>query len=383
MKILLDVFISNWILFTLMGVTLVLCLLSYWGLLGEKLKSFIKSYWLLVLAFVLIIFSIFAPYYFTKPAKIDRIDFTDTGAVGDTINGIMGPFIAIAAALLTFAAFIVQKQANDIQIKSISDQVIKDEIDSFENRVFKLIDAHRENVKDLALLLPDVKNGQQTIDLLCKNIEIIISFENWYEKEKGQQEYTDKEKRIFAFLLICHGKSLITNNMFSKDPFKKYANKPLVEYIYNKYDKISDIDTSNANIPMLIRRINGGETKLIDYHVGYINDLSRYFRQIFQIVKYIDSNERITQDQKYEYCKLLRTTLSNKEQELLFNNILSPYGIPWEKGDYIRKYKIFKNITSYTMIGYTPVDFLKETCSYDESSLKEALDFYDYIKTEE
>lgn len=171
--------------------------------------------------------------------------------------------------------------------------------------------------------------------------------------------------------------------MFSKDPFKKYANKPLVEYIYNKYDKISDIDTSNANIPMLIRRIKGGETKLIDYHVGYINDLSRYFRQIFQIVKYIDSNERITQDQKYEYCKLLRTTLSNKEQELLFNNILSPYGIPWEKGDYIRKYKIFKNITSYTMIGYTPVDFLKETCSYDESSLKEALDFYDYIKTEE
>ena len=38
--------------------------------------------------------------------------FSDTGEIGDTIGGITGPFIAIAAAGLTFIAFWVQYKAN-------------------------------------------------------------------------------------------------------------------------------------------------------------------------------------------------------------------------------------------------------------------------------
>ena len=45
-------------------------------------------------------------------AKHSWIDFSTTGEIGDTIGGIMGPFIAIAAAGLTFIAFWVQYKAN-------------------------------------------------------------------------------------------------------------------------------------------------------------------------------------------------------------------------------------------------------------------------------
>lgn len=79
----------------------------------------------------------------------------------------------------------------------------------------------------------------------------------------------------------------------------------------------------------------------------------------------------------------LRTTMSNKEQEFLFNNIISPYGIPWEKNEYVTKYNVFKNVTSYTMLSYTPVDYLKEKYSYSNEELKQALDIYDYIDLEE
>jgi uncharacterized protein YqgC (DUF456 family) len=44
-------------------------------------------------------------------AKHSWIDFSTTGEIGDTIGGIMGQFIAIAAAGLTFIAFWVQYKA--------------------------------------------------------------------------------------------------------------------------------------------------------------------------------------------------------------------------------------------------------------------------------
>lgn len=75
-----------------------------------------KSYkvWYLIAAAV-IIFGLFAPLIFTRNGIID---FTETGQIGDTIGGTMGPFIAIAGVIVTFLAFLMQKKANDI----ISDQ---------------------------------------------------------------------------------------------------------------------------------------------------------------------------------------------------------------------------------------------------------------------
>lgn len=62
-------------------------------------KGFWKSFsWFLFIAIVICCL----PWAFTRGWLFD---FSDTGEVGDTIGGIMGPFIAIAAAGLTFIAF--------------------------------------------------------------------------------------------------------------------------------------------------------------------------------------------------------------------------------------------------------------------------------------
>lgn len=48
--------------------------------------------------------------------------YKPTGGIGDTINGISAPFIAIAASILTFLAFWVQFRSNQEQKKQFAKQ---------------------------------------------------------------------------------------------------------------------------------------------------------------------------------------------------------------------------------------------------------------------
>ena len=71
---------------------------------------------LIILSILLIAFSFLAPIIFTKTATNPRYNFKDTGAIGDTIGGLMNPFIALAGVFITFLAFYMQFKANRIQI---------------------------------------------------------------------------------------------------------------------------------------------------------------------------------------------------------------------------------------------------------------------------
>lgn len=70
---------------------------------------------LLGVSVLIIVFSFFAPLIFTRIAKYSSLDFTDTGAIGDTLGGIMNPFIALVGVFLTFLAFYMQFKANQLQ----------------------------------------------------------------------------------------------------------------------------------------------------------------------------------------------------------------------------------------------------------------------------
>ena len=59
----------------------------------------------------------------------------NTGVIGDTIGGFMGPLIAIAAAVLTFMAFWVQYKANIQQRNDIA-------LERFENNFYEMLQLH-------------------------------------------------------------------------------------------------------------------------------------------------------------------------------------------------------------------------------------------------
>ena len=116
-------------------------------------ESYIGWY---VLTGVIILFALFAPFLFTRPGVID---FSETGQIGDTIAGTMGPFIAIAGVVVTFLAFLMQKKANDI----LSTQYELDKKDE-RQRVLDLYKTRIELMKsDVTMAKNDINNRIEKI----------------------------------------------------------------------------------------------------------------------------------------------------------------------------------------------------------------------------
>lgn len=104
--------------------------------------TFDRNFWLyLSIAIVLTIAIGFLPYLLTSTSYC-LVDFSDSGQVGDTIGGIMGPFIAIVASLLTFLAFWVQFKANQQQRYDIA-------VERFESNLFQKLQMQESIVNGL------------------------------------------------------------------------------------------------------------------------------------------------------------------------------------------------------------------------------------------
>ena len=115
-------------------------------------NTFTRDFWRYLIIFVIVIGIIcFFPYWFTKPGAID---FRGTGEIGDTIGGIMGPFVAIAASVLTFLAFWVQYKANEQQRKDIA-------LERFESNLFELIHIQQDITNNLTAKLTKDKGEEE------------------------------------------------------------------------------------------------------------------------------------------------------------------------------------------------------------------------------
>ena len=102
-----------------------------------------RLFWILVVATILICL---LPLLLTR---FSVVDFTNTGQIGDTIGGIMGPFVAIVASFLTFFAFLMQYQANEIQKKELKRQSKVHDQEQFEAKLYQMLDVYNKNVSRL------------------------------------------------------------------------------------------------------------------------------------------------------------------------------------------------------------------------------------------
>ncbi|CAA9194671.1 hypothetical protein FLA105534_00261 [Flavobacterium bizetiae] len=144
-----------------------------WKNIEQKEKGYLKTglYIILIIGFISVIF---LPWLLTRES-ISFVDYNKKRAIGDTINGIAGPFIALAGAILTFLAFYIQYKANleqrnqftktlKNQEKETKEQLIQynsnlerqieekkeqEKIwrtERFENQFYEMIRLHKENV---------------------------------------------------------------------------------------------------------------------------------------------------------------------------------------------------------------------------------------------
>jgi hypothetical protein len=238
-------------------------------------------------------FSAIAPIIFTLPSFSDFMDFSHTGDIGSTIDGITAPFIGIAGMLLTFVAFYIQYDANEKQktvIKeqneSIEKQNILSSTSAFENNLFEFIKLHQTIVSELKLSSIQYsginpREGQDGIKLMNTIIEKI------YIDIINNLDINKREATISAYLYFYYGDQLFSNNKLSN----KYPNY--------SFDNMGNILTNK-------------------FKYGYGSSLSRYFRNLYQIYKYIDNADYLdkTKNNRYFYSKIIRSILTTDEKNL-------------------------------------------------------------------
>lgn len=140
----------------------------------KKYPTFDGDFWLYLLIPVIpMVVICFLPSFLIKSGALD---FTCTGQIGDTIGGIMSPFVAMVAALLTFFAFWIQYKANIQQRHDIA-------LERFERNFFEMLNAHEQIICGLILekkgLNAQKEVGRDVFQMVYENAPLKINGRYW------------------------------------------------------------------------------------------------------------------------------------------------------------------------------------------------------------
>lgn len=334
-----------------------LSLKKLWISIDKDEKNYLLGGAIIISLFGLSIIFIL-PWLFTR-TSISIDDYNDLGGIGDTINGIAGPFIALLAAILTFLAFYVQYKANKLQREQFSIQInnekekINKEIEEhrilqqknqFESQFYEMLRLHKENIKEFKYNLYAAEKGIIPIDnILGRSVFKHYNFEIKYIYKILRDEFVENEKNhLFklAYDLFFNGIIYFENK--SKDNNLK-KNVEIINWFIKRYK-------DNRFITVKI-----GNHNLYDIIIlsGYSEFLGHYYRLLFQIVKFVVNKNFLSYEEKRNYLRILRAQLSNHEQVMLYYNWKADYGHKWEN-------KVNKFFTDYRMIHNINDDMLLE-----------------------
>src|SRR5689334_11243053 len=67
-----------------------------------------------IISFVMLAIIIVVPYVYVYILTTELPDYSNTGQIGDTVQGLAGPFISAFSAVLVYVAFKQQVEANKL-----------------------------------------------------------------------------------------------------------------------------------------------------------------------------------------------------------------------------------------------------------------------------
>lgn len=323
--------------------------------LGHKNTTF-WSFFFLSVSIVFIFIAFVAPLIYIGVPNYKSINYQETGVIGDTIGGLMNPFISISAAIITGLAFYVQFQANKQQKlifeKELEYEKNKRREDNYEkeqenrlrevdNKFYRLLALHKDNVNEIELHLDhksvssgSCAKGRRAFIPLANELEYLYlitrSVVRIHAPSMRNRNIFQIAYRIFFegyFNFKLEGASwLLSNFSLPRACYDEIVDA--IEEVRDAYHK------SNNGSFALIIGLSGQDFKF-DYKpfIGHSSRLAHYFRHLYMMVKYIAEKDvnLLTYGHKRDYLKLLRAQLSNDEQVMLFYNWLGGYGGRWEE----------------------------------------------------
>lgn len=310
------------------------------------------------LSFAFLLFAFFAPYTFLQPNVIPDVDFSEGGELGKTIGGLMAPFIAIAAALLTFIAFLVQYQAN-LRIQT------QFRIQQVSNNFFEMLRLHKENINEMNIVgydyieqklqpkpiqNPLVRNtsGRKVFVTMNKELEAAFFICKYYLANRPSTKIDEDNLANLSYEIFFYGINSDAINQRTIDDTSFKGLKEKFKEIRNKHANTF----SKSNVHSF-----GGGKKITLYFKykpfsGHESRLGHYFRHLYSTVSYVVEKEQeriISAEECREFLKLLRAQMSNDEQLMLYYNYRIGFGENWDKlgnrgNRYLTDYRMLHNI---------------------------------------
>lgn len=301
------------------------------------------------------------PALFTIKTNFFR-SFDDTGPIGDTINGIAGPFIALTAALLTYAAFYMQFKANKFQItqfkvqknqfdNQLRQQASTDAIARFENKYYELVRFHRANMEEMNI--GDKVFARKCFVKMYSEYKFCFDLCNYYNirfPEKDRMDEKELTKLAYQIFLFGIGENSEKQIKFGvKSDFQVFwlVEKALIS-IQEQY---LSLETTNIKHPFETSIVLNEEDRFSFEAFyfpfdGHISRLAHYYRHLFHSVKFVVKQDEslISYERKLEYLQMLRAQLSNHEQVMLYYNAVSDFGEAWFVNEFFTKYKMIHNL---------------------------------------
>lgn len=354
---------------------------------NENDKFFDNDFWKYISIFAVIIILIsFFPYWLTSDSIFER-GFSHTGEIGDTIGGIMGPFIAIIASFLTFIAFWAQYKSNKKQTEQFRLQANDMKIERFENKYYEMIKIHRDNVSEISINKGIVIKRKAFISMflelkcayyILKKLIDIREITNIKEEEDiiniayvafftGVGENSDKvAKELLKDYNINDIEKYFKKLKYYKNEYNKEISVPNTDL--NTADKFYSTTRKQNEITIEYNNEKLTFSKYLPFN-GHMSRLGHYYRHLFQTVKYVvnqdfdlDLDEQALFNLKYQYLKTLRAQLSDYELLMLYYNGCSVLGKKWFDNKYLTTWRFLKNIpTALADFGEDPNKKMKIT----------------------
>lgn len=258
----------------------------------------------------------------------NRIDYEAFGTYGDFFGGVFGTIFTIISVIIIYWTYQNQKEVHK-----------KEQI---ESRFFELLRLHEKNVEGLTC------TDSNIFKIYLGNINNFVKIIKNFNKDQNKNWNNEVELKL-AYLYFFYGNT---------------------DYTIERLKGI-EIEVDEVNILSEHMRDIG-----INYK-GVYPEFGKYFRQLFQLVNYIDQKSELKYFDKVQYIKSLRVRLNLEEQYLLFLNSLVSNGLDWEKGkkdpnkQLITKYNLLKNIPKeYPQINAVDFQAIYPNIQYESSGDK-------------
>jgi hypothetical protein len=299
------------------------------------------------------------------------MDEKNRGVFGDMFGAVNALFSGLAFAGIIISLYMQQSelklQRKELKLQRkelkntnnefhIQNQTM--ELQKFENTFFNMLSIHHQIVGDIDYYIDSIYKFNN------------ISFKWFFGKTINNTENISKSRDVFKNSYRMLG-LFMKNELFDSNKIGATDEQVFAQF---KIFDATTTDTITSNGISQNTRINKIYKQI---YSKFDTDFGHYFRNLYRIVKTIDSRQFVEdaiEDYKikYNYTSILRSQLSDVELQWLFFNCLSEYGYKKFK-PLIEKYSLLKNLNKNEQAIKYYSKFYSETSFVNPSTNEEIL----------